>query len=646
MPSAGDYSSDAIVTAKRFTVVCQVTRNPDSLIPIDSSSVVITALAGDDSYEVTGSPSGQANQYSAIVDVTDFSNGPLTLRCSAADTSEEPQVNSDEIATFLDLGPRIDVFSPVASASYANQVDISFVVTEQPVAEDDTGANIASVSVTVGAVALPVTDTGGGSYFATLDFDAAAFDPPLDGPVQIEVSASNDRTTTSVTRTVGVSFLADSDGPTILITAPEPGQLVSGFMNIEANVSDPAGIDSVIATVAHNYSLELFPAGGSLYTNAFDTRQLSKSWVFPLVEVAAIDTVGNESSVGRVVALDNRPPLVALDSPPMREGICVAPGECLADDPHMCSRLFDPLGSDAVDDGETVGALMELRARAEDVGNGALAPSNVFIPVAAVDQDAVQLFVLDDTSIPLLVDTNSDSVCDALNPNLVLTSVPQLSNEAAVIDLASIAPAGESDFKAPTTAYGTTPSVGDDVCVEPEGDAVTEGTLPQLCATTPLTRAIVDEDGITPALYSIAPIGGQQCGGNAFDAPANNIADGWTCAVAMAPDNLGNVGISPPLRFCVDHDGDATDGNGTALADLGCAALGGLAAEGNRPSCTDGCTLPLSFADLEYRQLRQIGVTVPECSDGADNDGDELIDFPDDLDCTSADDLTEQPPEL
>jgi hypothetical protein len=34
------------------------------------------------------------------------------------------------------------------------------------------------------------------------------------------------------------------------------------------------------------------------------------------------------------------------------------------------------------------------------------------------------------------------------------------------------------------------------------------------------------------------------CVGSAFDGPATHIADGWACAVAVAPDALGNLGLS------------------------------------------------------------------------------------------------------
>lgn len=643
-PPAGDYSSDEIVTEARVTATCRVTRNPDTGDPVDSASVRVTAAGEDASVEVVAVPSGAADEWMATLDLASFANGPITLGCSAADLADPPRVNSDQVATFLDLGPLITVVSPTEGASYGNQVDVAFMVAAQPVADDDDLAAVDQVTARVGSTELDLTPTGGGSYFTTLVFDDDAFVPPLDGEVAVVISAANGRTPEPVSRSVELTFVADSDGPVIELQAPAPAELVSGFMTIRARVTDTAGIATVLARVANSFEIELTPVGGDVYRASFDTRQLSRSWVFPLVEVIARDAVGNESAIGRVVALDNRAPFVAMDSPPMRQAICLTGGVCEPDDPRMCSRLFDPVGDDAVDDGEKVGALMELRVRAEDLGNGALAPSGVVIPLGGVDPAAVDLFILDDSDMALVVDSDGDGVCDALNPLIEPVTVPSGSNEAAVISMVAIPPEGDAWFVASPEGYGTTPGIDDDLCVTPEPpDDAPPGPL---CDSSPLTRAIAAESGddaSTPAIFTIPPAEDPQCTGNAFDAPASNVADGWACAVAFASDTLGNVGLSPPLRFCVDHDGDGLDDGGTPLTSLGCpAAFGNTAPPGSRPSCTDGCSLPLTFRNVPSMQLRVIGSAVPDCGDGTDNDNDGDVDYPADTGCTSADDPTEE----
>ena len=609
-PAAGDYSSGAIVVESRLTARCRVTRNATTGEPVDTASITLSASAGGAEVEAPAAPSGAADEYAAVLDLSQLGNGPLAVRCTAMDQAAAPRLGADEVSTYLDLGPRIEIASPADGASYGQQVDLSFVVTAQPVADDDTGAAIASVTATVSGAPITLTETGGGSYFATLVFDDPSFTPPLDGPVEVQIQAANSRTAAAVTRRAAVEFVADTDGPVLSLESPAPGDLVGGVITISAEVSDPTGIESVFATVAQTYQVELLQTMGNRYAASFDTRQLSTSWVFPLVELTARDGVGNESSIGRVVALDNRAPLVSLDSPAMREALCLTDGNCETAEGLICSNRFDPLGTDAVDDGETVAALMELRVRAEDLTNGALAPSVVYVPVAGVETDAVQLFVLDDDTGALLVDTTGDGVCDDINPALVPATAPGGVTPASVVDLVPVSSAGAVFFGGDDAVYGGDPEMADDAC-QPKDPADSSPPAP-LCLNSPLTRAIATEYG-EPALYTIPPVfSPEQCTGNAFDAPAANIADGWACVAAVAEDRLGNRRVSPPLRICVDHDGNGLDASGAPLSSIGCGAgLGAIADPAARPACTGACALPLTFADLPYLQVRVIGTQAP-----------------------------------
>jgi hypothetical protein len=62
---------------------------------------------------------------------------------------------------------------------------------------------------------------------------------------------------------------------------------------------------------------------------------------------------------------------------------------------------------------------------------------------------------------------------------------------------------------------------------------------------------------------------------------AANRQDGFVCFAARAVDKVGNVGISPPIRVCVDTD--LTDN-----VQPNCAKM----SIPDPPSCTDGCTPP------------------------------------------------------
>jgi hypothetical protein len=607
-PAPGDYGSDAIATGARVQAICLVEPNPDTGEQIDSGSVRLSAIAGASSDEVLAVATGQAGQYGATLDVADFPNGPLAIRCTASDLAAEPRTNSAEVATFLDLGPRIEVLSPVAGQSYGQQVDVTITVTPQPVAEGDTGAAVDEVELTAASIPVALEPGPGDSYFATIDFDAPVFDPPLDGQVGLIVRATNRRAPSAVTRTTAVPFVADSAGPVIQVQEPAPGLLVGGFMDITAEVADAAGIEQVVATIAHQYEIELEATGADTFAGTFDTRRLDESWVFPLVEVRARDRVGNEAAVGRIVALDNRAPLVTMDSPPMREAKCLE-GEFCPLAGAICSELFDPLGEDSADDGEVVAGLMELRVRAEDLGNGGLAPSGVVIPIAGIDEEQVAFYVLDDAAGALLVDTDGDGTCDAINPALVPTSVPETPAEAAVVSLEAVEPAGAPYYPDEVSdPFGGRPDVADAACNQPGLEADDEPPS-ALCLSSPSTRVVATEFD-APAVFAVPPIGGLWCVGDAFDAPATNIADGWACVAAVAPDRLGNLGLAPPLRICIDHDGDGLDAGGGALAALGCgdggdgvSEFGDIADPSDRPLCTDGCEPPATFDASPWLQV-------------------------------------------
>jgi hypothetical protein len=261
------------------------------------------------------------------------------------------------------------------------------------------------------------------------------------------------------------------------------------------------------------------------------------------VSFRASDLLGNESSIGYTVALDNTPPLADLD-PSWHFRVRVKSASVWS-----CSWEFDPLGSDAVDDGEKTAQLFDVRARVEDRGNSPLSGGADIIPISLVDPGRVELLVLDDTTQPLVVDSDGDGVCDKINPLLVPTTTPMSSKDALLVNLIPIVSAGHADLT-------TDPSILNDPtlpCV-PGTDAAHPDPL---CYTTDLTMAIPYTTGAEPAIWTLAPVipSGLQCVGNQFDAFANNVHDGWACMAVRAADKLGNVQVSRVLRVCVDHDG-------------------------------------------------------------------------------------------
>jgi hypothetical protein len=593
-PAAGDFSSDAILTRSSVRVRCRAEPNEDSRAPVDTSSVRVLVRGGGEVVEASAQPALAAREYEAEMSLAEFSNGALSVACEATDTRGEE--GRAEISTYLDLGPRIQIVNPVADAAYANRLDIFVLVEAAPVAADDDGAApyFESVEIVVSGEVLDDVsfDADEGVFEASVLFED--FDPELQGDNTLVVRATNTREGEPVTREERVVFNADGSGPVIEVTSPEPGDLVAGLFSVTATVTDDAGVDhaSVVATIAGTHEFRLFPVASDTYVGSFDTRELGRDLVFPTVVVRARDAVGNESQFGFLLALDNEPPILSLDPPLMRETRRNTEGAL------ECSLEFHPLGDDAAKDGQTVPQLTEIRARIEDLGNGALSTPGVVVRRAGVNHNTVQLFILDDAEGALLVDTTGDEQCDSINPLLVPTSVPQADNEAAVLNLVPLDPTGSSHF----TEQDPLP-LG---CAEIEGDTPAPS---EICFQSPATRQIATELGGEPAIFSIAPITEDQCWGFAFDSVAANISDGFACLAVRAEDNLGNKGISPPLRLCFD-----AQGQGTA-----CPEPIGSINPGPLPNCTGTfdpetqtvdtskpCNLPFSFANNDAFQRRRI----------------------------------------
>jgi hypothetical protein len=196
--------------------------------------------------------------------------------------------------------------------------------------------------------------------------------------------------------------------------------------------------------------------------------------------------------------------------------------------------------------------VFDLRARIEDRGNRA--DGLKIVPLAGTNPATVGIFVLDDTSRPLVVDTDDDGVCDAINPKLVPTITPPTRPEEVLqVRLTAIPPAGEADFT-PDPALRT-----------PEGASLwgcgpaNEQLAPAPLCTPHLASVVIGYPAAqhpASAIWGIAPIGGPgYCLGSQFDAFANNIADGWACIAAAAADRNGNASVSPPLRVWIQRKG-------------------------------------------------------------------------------------------
>jgi len=462
-------------------------------------------------------------------------------------------VASASVHVYVDGGPVITFLQPADSAFVKGSVVVTAIVS-------DSASGVVSVGFSVGRFQIdPSTiESSGSLYTVTLDF--GSFNPPLDGPQIVTVTATNGN---GIPTLASRKFTVDNQGPTISGTKPTSAQLIGKLITIEAGVDDPAGViaSSVIAVVAHgdvHFEVNLIKGSDGVYRAMFDTTQLPVYAIFPSISFRAQDTLGNQSSVGCLVSLDNTPPVLDLDPPDTFQFLRESDG--------ACSWPLDPVGPDAIDDGSVVTQLFDIRARIEDRGNTPLTGTFDYVPVATVDPASVKVLILDDTSLPLVVDTSDppDGICDDVNPELAPSVAPQSSKEAQLIDMVPFPPGGGGDFS-------PQPGVACSGKDEPP---------PTLCDTTyslRKNRVMTYSHNYTaaalPAIWTIPPIVGDglQCAGRQFDA-SNNLHDGWACVAVVASDKMGNKQVSRPIRICV-----AAQLGSTACTDAAAAKL---------PDCT------------------------------------------------------------
>ncbi len=474
------------------------------------------------------------------VDVSGLVSGAYELHLTATTVSG---AKGTAVRGFrADSGPTIVVTKPLESNAYKGSIAAQVTIS------DAIFAPISNVKMSIGSHDLtPSGPVGTPANQWTTLIDFTAYMPPLDGDQLFAVSATNSNGTRT---SASVHLVIDNEGPTIATTVPAAGTIIGSLTTIAATVTDPAHVldSSVVAVLAHGgesftVKLDPDPSMAGRYSHQFDTRLFDIHDLYPTVSFRASDLLGNESSIGYTVALDNTPPLADLD-PPAHLRVRVKTAGIFS-----CSWQFDPLGTDAVDDGAKVAQIYDVRARVEDRGNSPASGGADIIPISLVDPARVELLVLDDTTQPLVVDSDGDGVCDKINPLLVPTTTPMSSKDALLMNLVSIASAGHADLTADPSIAGdpTLPCVAGIDATHPE----------PLCYTTDLTIAIPYTFGSEPAIWTPAPViaSGLQCVGNQFDAFANNVHDGWTCMAVRAADKLGNQQVSRVLRVCVDHDG-------------------------------------------------------------------------------------------
>jgi hypothetical protein len=506
-------------------------------------------------------PTGES-EYRGKLSLAGLKAGAYLIIVSAR--SSTGATGTAQVAVKLDSGPQITVLSPIPGRHYKG----SLVV--QVVADPGASGPLVELQASIGGMPLTLPPSGQPNQFrAVVDLTMPV---ALKGEQLFVVSAKN--SSKNPTRTeLRFIFVVDVDGPEITQTLPAPGEIVGGLIKISAHVNDGAGLNESSIQVLigdktnPQFKLALTLDGAGTYSVFFDTKNLtgckpppdtSLCIVHPTLSFRAADLLGNETTLAYEIAVDNIAPVADLVPPKIRvfkyDDVAVDGGPPLPG--YICSRLFDPLSrdidpGDMPNDGCTVPQVFDLRARIQDDSNRATGLK--LGPISTVDPEATAIYILNDPTVnnaaqPLVVDTDGDGTCDAINPKLEPTSMPlQNARQVLKIRMRPVPPAGEGDYTndpadmIPNFCHlSMTPNAPKNICdVEQPYVAISyAGKLPAIWAIEP-----------------IAPGNPNYCFGGQFDALANNVTEGgWKCIAVATADLNGNVSTSAPIRVWVDYD--------------------------------------------------------------------------------------------
>jgi hypothetical protein len=601
--AASDPNTDEVLVDTEVKVVCSV-KATESDVMVDGSSVAIEVLdatgdvaVGQDDKPLSakGAPTGEANEYSASFVLTNVATGVVSFHCSAA-SIDKANGGQDTVATFIDRGPTIVAKQPEVDSAHALKgvMPIEFSVTPSPLSADDEGAEVTSVTLSVAGAEIEAPVLAQDSedptiYRAEIDFtDPVLFKDPPPEHTAVHIEAVNARKPKAATAINDYPIVVDGKGPDIAYVAPLENATVHGETVIEFTVTDSgAGLDLdtlelSLTGVDEPFTFDatktsVWTKTGDKFKFRFDSLQLETVAYQINVSIRAQDRAGNATD-GKSLVLnkDDRAPVIDLD-----------PGNARGFNAQgKCSLSFDPL-YDALNDGQKVNVSSNmLRAVVYDMTNTGSGPNTYYM--SGTNRGSVRLYFQPNPSQPLLKDTNEDGVCDAL-----------AREDFKYVSLAPLRKDGSLSYGPDET---TEPAVAGVCSVLP-----TSGPSTTLCGNTSDMYAVIQHDVETskdePIVYAYAPAAsGFECTGKKLDLhnytadPAQGFGvslspDGWVCMAVRAQDNLGNVGISRPLRVCLDDPAVTWPGDGQPECMKGAPP----------PSCLDSCTPPPSMPAHIYR---------------------------------------------
>jgi len=553
-----------------ISVTARVDQGTDFVDPT-SVQAVVTKQGANDVLDSTKLATQGGDAYTGRISLGDRPTDNYTLTISAI--SSGGLKGTATVDFQIDGGPLLFVNSPQSLHSYKGLLVIEVLADAGPFGPlDGPHATVANFDVPLAAVGDPnnPNDPNGHTYRGTINLRDPM--PPMILPPLVEKQLLTVWATNGNGKRVEVHliFVIDEDGPTITLTSPVPGEIVGDIMRISANVTDPSGVldSSVIAVIGDDttpakFNVQLKPDGAGTYSTFFDTRKLtgcpdppSKTdlcIVYPTISFRASDQLNNERAIGYNFTVDNIAPVADLDPPNLRA--------VTYDQVFTCSWEFDPLSSatpttsgfrnaligDMPNDLQRVAQVFDLRARIEDDGNHAVGLK--LMPISGVDPLKTAVYVLDDENQALIVDTDGDGWCDSINPLLVPTTEPPVSNNQVLkVRLAPVPTAGSANF----TPDPSLPDIGSTAAYCYKG---TSPALPPLLCPGHQPTIAISYAGPTPAIWTVEHIDPNWCFGEQFDTYANNISEGWACIAVATSDEANNFSVSPPLRVDIKYNG-------------------------------------------------------------------------------------------
>jgi hypothetical protein len=539
--------------------------------PLDTKSVKLAVLsaAGDLITEKDAALTVNADEYSATLPLAMAPTGKIEIRCTARSMSGAEA--SDKVHSLVDQGPAVTLTAPQVDANLALKapVTIRFTALPQPLATSgDVQAEIASVALKINGVSVPTVavQASPGTYEATVNLNGPLFSTKPNGATAIAVSATNKRAPDAVTATSTSNVFVDGTGPEITVTNPTATKIVGNIVPVTFKVTDASAgvdVDSISVSVDNQTFVHGVPPtwtrDGDTFIFNFDSRSVPNSPVQVNFKVSATDKVGNTTTSASIPTyLDNVPPRVDLDPANVRTQSST----------NLCSTSFDPLGENALNDRQKDGTGLEfLRAFVWDDTNRE--PNSPALPhISGTKLNAVRLFFSNPSDTkPLLVNskTAGTGTCDSISDS---------GDPSESLDLIALTPKGSPWYSGNSSTAPVAQSCAYPNQLKPDLLCGGDSDLWQVVGH-------YEGDLAEPAVFAYSPTNGSECTGQAWGFKSLiDSDDGWVCFAARATDNAGNIGISRPLRVCIDTD--ATDGQAPPCADAGSTP----------PSCTDGCTPP------------------------------------------------------